>query len=306
MEIISNKFKKVADFCYELFRIAELPIHFSKFSNKLYSVYQKLFLLVYKQFRKFTYEELLIDLSDNFSLRAYLGLNKLPNYTTLIKFAKNLPTSVLNKLVLAFKELIPKPKKVAIDATGMTLDNASQHYCKRIGLKSKKRPFMKTTFIVDIETYIILLCKMRKKPRHDVIDAEPMMRWLAKNYPDLYAFYGDRGYDKEEIFQICFEELKAYPFILQKNALIPKHRKKGRYRKETCEVFDYGEYFQRNKIETTNSMFKKRFGSNVKSKVDKIQKVEILTRVIAYNIDRMLRIGKEVILIFIKITRVSY
>ncbi|MBU1644297.1 MAG: IS5 family transposase [Nanoarchaeota archaeon] len=306
MKIIVNKFKKVTDFCYELFRIAELPLHFSKYSNKLYSVYQKLFLLVYKQFRKLTYEELLTDLADNISLRSYLGLNKLPNYTTLIKFAKNLPTAVLGKLVLAFKELIPKPKRVAIDATGITLDNASQHYCKRIGLKSKKRPFMKTTFIVDIESYIILLCKMRKKARHDVIDAEPMMKWLAKNYSDLYAFYADRGYDKEEIFRICFELLKAYPFILQKNALLPKHKKKGRYRKETCDVFDYGEYLQRNKIETLNSMFKKRFGSNVKSRVDKLQKVEIITRVIAYNIDRLIRIGKEVILIFIRITRVSY
>ncbi|MBU0457528.1 MAG: hypothetical protein KKD75_05275, partial [Nanoarchaeota archaeon] len=72
------------------------------------------------------------------------------------------------------------------------------------------------------------------------------------------------------------------------------------------DVFDYGEYLQRNKIETVNSMFKKRFGSNVKSRKDKLQKVEILTRVIAYNIDRMLRIGNKVILIIIRIMRVSY
>ena len=306
MIIITSKFKKVADFCYELFRIAELPLHFSKFSNKLYSVYQKLFLLVYKQFRKFTYEELLTDLTDNITLKVYLGLNKIPNYTTLVKFAKRLPSKVLGKLVLAFKELVPKPKKVAIDATGISLDNASPHYCKRIGLKYKKRPFMKTTFIVDIETYIILFCKMRKKSRHDVIDAEPMMKWLAKNYPEIYAFYADRGYDKEEIFRICFELLEAYPFILQKNALLPKYKKKGKYRKQTCDEFDYGEYLQRNRIETLNSMFKRRFNSNVRSHKDKLQKVEILTRVIAYNIDRLIRIGKEVILICIRITRVSY
>ena len=207
-------------------------------------------------------------------------------------------------MVLAFKELIPKPKKVAIDATGMTLDNASQHYCKRIGLKSKKRPFMKTTFIVDIETYIILLCKLRKKSRHDTIDAKPMIKQLSKYYfPEI--FYADRGYDDNNIFCLCFEVLKAYPLIFQKNQNVPKHRRSGRYRKETFDVFDYGEYLQRNKIETVNSMFKKRFGSNVKSRKDKLQKVEILTRVIAYNIDRMLRIGKEVILIFIRITRVS-
>ena len=305
MKIINNKYKKVADFCYDLFEIAELPLHFSKFSNKIYSVYNKLFLLVYKQFRKFTYEELLTDLADNLTLRAYLGLNKLPNYTTLIKFAKRLPTKILNKLVLAFKKIIPKPKKVAIDATGMTLDNASQHYCKRVGLKSKKRPFMKTTFIADIERYLILLCKVRKKARHDTIDAKPMLKKLAKHYsPEI--LYADRGYDDNTIFKISFEILDAYPLILQKNIFTPKHRKTGAYRKLTCDMFDYGEYLQRNKIETLNSMFKKRFGSNVKSRIDKIQKVEILTRVIAYNIDRMLRIGNEVILIFIRITRVSY
>ncbi len=305
MEIIVNKFKCVADFCYELFRISEMPLHFSKFSNKIYLNYTYLFLLVYKQFRKFTYEELLTDLADNISLRVYLGLNKLPHYTTLIKFAQKLSSVVLNKLLDSFKQLVPKPKKVAIDATGMTLDNASLHYCKRIGLKTKKRPFLKATFIVDIETYIVLLCKTRKKTRHDTVDAKPMIKKLSKLYkPDM--FYGDRGYDDDKVFKLVFENLKAHPLILQKNIFVPKHRKSGEYRKKTCDTFDYGEYLQRNKIETLNSMFKKRFGSNIKSKTCKMQKFEMITRVIAYNIDRLIRIKQTIILITIRITRVSY
>ena len=305
MEIVRNKFKKVADFCYELFKISELPLYSHKFSKKLYSQYQHLFLLVYKQFRKFTYEELFTDLAGNSDLRIYLGLNKLPHYTTLIHFAKRLPMIVLDKLVLAFKKLIPNPKKVAIDATGITLDNASPHYCKRIGLRVKKRPFMKTTFIVDIETYIILLCKMRKRPRHDTKDANPQIKKLSKHYkPEI--LYADRGYDSNNTFKLCFETLKAYPLILQRNLHIPKHKKSGKYRKITCDVFDYGEYLQRNKIETVNSMIKKRFNSNVKSRKDKMQRIEILTRVIAYNIDRLIRTGKTIILTIIKITRISY
>ena len=238
-------------------------------------------------------------------MRVYLGLNKLPHYTTLIKFAKRLPLNILNKLVLSFKTLIPKPKKVAIDATGISLDSASPHYCKRIGLSTKKRPFMKTTFIVDIERYFILLCKMRKKPRHDVIDARPLIIKLSKHYkPEI--LYADRGYDSNSIFKICFEKLKAYPLILQRRLDVPKHRRLGRFRKETFDIFDYGEYLQRNKIETLNSMIKKRFNSNVKSRIDKLQKVEILARVIAYNIDRLIRIENEIILIFIRIVRISY
>ena len=102
------------------------------------------------------------------------------------------------------------------------------------------------------------------------------------------------------------EKLKAYPFILQKRLDVPKHRRKGTYRKKTIDVFDYGEYLQRNKIETLMSMFKKRFGSSIKSRHHKTQKVEFLTRVIAFNIDRLIRLNKKVILIIIRITRVSY
>lgn len=305
MKIIISKYKKVADFCYELCRIAEIPLHFSIFSNKMYSNFKHLFLLVYKQFRKFTFEELMTDLEDNLTLKIYLGFKKLPHYTTLIKFAKRLPMAVIDKLLVAFKNFIPNPKKVAIDATGISLDNASSHYCKRIGKPYQKRPYMKATFIVDIERYIILVCRQRKRARHDTKDAKPAIKKLAKNYqPEI--LYGDRGYDDNDIFEQCFEELKAYPLIFQKNQGVPKHRKSGAYRKMTCDVFDYGEYLQRNKVETCNSMFKRRFGSNVKARLDKTQKIDIFLRIIAFNIDRMLRIGDTIILIFIKITRVSY
>ena len=305
MRIIRNKFKKVADFCYELFKSAELQLYSHKFSKKKFSQFQHLFLLVYKQFRKFTYEELLTDIAGNTDLRTYLGLNRLPHYTTLIKFAGRLPCKLLDKMVVSFKHLIPKPKKVAIDATGISLDNASLHYCKRVGKSFKKRPFMKTTFVVDIENYFILLVKMRKKTRHDVIDAKPMIKKLASHYkPEI--FYGDRGYDANSIFKLCFEKLNAYPLILQRRLDVPKHRRQGRYRKETIDIFDYGEYLQRNKIETLNSMIKRRFNSNVKSHKDKLQRVEIFTRVIAYNIDRLLRIKEEIVLLIIRTTRISY
>jgi hypothetical protein len=146
---------------------------------------------------------------------------------------------------------------------------------------------------------------MRKKTRHDTIDAKPLIKKLAKHY-EPEVIYADRGYDSNSLFELCFEKLKAYPLILQRRLDVPKHKRKGIYRKLTYDVFDYGEYLQRNRIETCNSMIKKRFASNVKSRLDKTQRVDIILRVVAYNIDRLLRLGKEVILIFIKITRVSY
>ena len=305
MEIITSKFKKVADFCYELFKEAEIMIYSSKFSKKAFTQFQHLFLLIYKQFRKFTYKELLEDLSDNLTLRAYLGLNKLPNYTTIIKFAQRLPTAIFEKLMATFSKFIEQPEKVAIDSTGISLDNASPHYCKRIGKSYKKRPFLKLSVIVEIKLYLILMFKIRKKARHDTVDAAPMIKKLAKQYQPK-VFYADRGYDDEKLFKLVFEELGSYPLILQKRMDVPKHKRSGRYRKETNEIFDYGEYLQRNKVETAFSILKRKFGFSIKSKNVKNQKVEAMSRIIAYNIDRLLETGKTVILIFIKITRISY
>lgn len=305
MNIIANKYKKLADFCYELFGEAGLMLHKSKFSNKLYTQYQHLFLLSYKQFRKFTYKELFEDLSDNLTLQTYLGLNKLPEYTTLIKFAKRLPFTIFDKIMTAFSKFIEQPEKVAIDGTGISLDNASPHYCKRIGKKYHKRPFLKLSVIIEIKYYLILLFKIRKKARHDLMDAYPMVKKMAKLYePEI--FYGDRGYDSEKLFKLVFEELGAYPLILQKRLDVPKYKRKGRYRKETIDFFDYGEYLQRNKVETAFSIFKKKFGFSIRSRHVKTQKVEAMCRIIVYNIDRLLESGKRVILIFIRIMRVSY
>ena len=125
----------------------------------------------------------------------------------------------------AFSKLIEQPEKVAIDGTGISLDNASPHYCKRIGKAYKKRPFLKLSIIVEIKHYLILQFKVRKKTRHDVIDAYPLVKKLAKNYePEI--FYGDRVYDAEKLFKLVFEELGAYPLILQKRLDVPKHKRK--------------------------------------------------------------------------------
>tara|TARA_B100000315_G_scaffold198314_1_gene189812 strand:+ start:2327 stop:2566 length:240 start_codon:yes stop_codon:yes gene_type:complete len=68
------------------------------------------------------------------------------------------------------------------------------------------------------------------------------------------------------VFKAVFEKLKAYPLILQKRLDVPKHRRKGEYRKLTIDEFDYGEYLQRNKVETTMSILKRRHGFTIKSR----------------------------------------
>ena len=96
---------------------------------------------------------------------------------------------------------------------------------------------MKATFIVDIERYIILVCRQRKRARHDTVDAKPAIKKLAKDYsPEI--LYGDRGYDDNDIFEQCFEELKAYPLIFQKN-LLKNYRMIFQIRKSGCRQANF-------------------------------------------------------------------
>ena len=146
---------------------------------------------------------------------------------------------------------------------------------------------------------------LKRNRLHDTKDALPIINKLCQHYqPSI--FYADRGYDANYVFKAVFEKLKAYPLILQKRLDVPKHRRKGEYRKLTVDEFDYGEYLQRNKVETTMSILKRRHGFTIKSRHVKCQKAETLCRIIAHNVERLLRQGKEIILTFVRITRVSY
>ena len=139
----------------------------------------------------------------------------------------------------------------------------------------------------------------------DTVDAKPLVRKLAKHY-EPEVFCADRGYDDEKLFKLVFEELNAYPLIFQKNFHVPKYKRKGTYRKQTFDVFDYGEYLQRNKVETAISMFKRKFGFSIRSRNGKLQKVEAFTRIIAYNIDRLIESSIMILQIIILQRRISY
>lgn len=305
MMILQNKYNNFTDFTYQLFKMAELPVYFSKYSNQIYSNYQHLWMLVYRQYRKMTFQELCEDLHSNIGLRQYLGLRRVPHYTTLIKFAQKLPSSILDKLLEAFTKLVKISEQIAIDATGMSLDNASAHYCKRVGRHYKNRPFMKLSLVVDIKQYFVIACRANESRRHDVIDAQPLLRdAFQRCKPKL--IYADRGYDDQKIFNLIAEESEAYPLILQKNINAPLHRREGFFRRHFWQTFDYGLYGNRSQIETANSIIKRRFGNNILAKSRTMQNLDAFLRIIAFNIDRAMRLGYMATLKIILILRVSY
>ena len=65
---------------------------------------------------------------------------------------------------------------------------------------------------------------------------------------------------------------------------VKKNCRRGNYRKEMRDCFDYGQYWQRNAAEYDNSSLKRRFGSFVKSTKFQTQHSEVAARIILHNL----------------------
>ena len=94
---------------------------------------------------------------------------------------------------------------------------------------------------------------------------------------------GPRNDNKDFLKYILFKK-KAIP-------IIPYKKTEGvfKFRDGKILKFDDNLYHQRSKIETIFSVIKRKFGSSLSSRSFIMQKKELIFRLVAYNIDRIVR-----------------
>lgn len=285
--IIKRIFKKFFKIVMKLCSKCKIPLYFSKYCNKIYTNVQHLYLLVAQNYSNFGYRKFVESLYDS-KIPFYISLRKIPHFTTLQKFAKRLKASFLDKLIFQTKSLFEKQGTIfGTDSTGMELDHASHHYCLRINRTKPVKGFVKFNMISDLYNKIILVTKIRKKKRHDSYDFIPMYNKIKKL--DFDYFVADKGYDGEKNHEVIFRSGKTSLISLkcQENKL---HRTKGRFRKKVKRHFEHGIYTQRNLTESIFSAIKRKFGAKLKARKYKTQKIELLFKVLVYNIERKIRI----------------
>lgn len=249
-----------------------IPKYFSKFSNKIYCNHQKLTLLVLRQKLKLTYRGLIEWLEVTEEVCLLLGLTKLPDHSTLVKFDKRISASLLNGLI-NMKEAIT----VAVDSSGFETESKSYHYRNVYNMKEKQRArrYLKVSLAVDSDKQFVLSNKIRMGPRNDNIDFKPLLRNLSAKF-----VVADKGYDSKANNQFVLR-MRSYPIIARKKNTRAYYEKLGRKLK-----FDEKIYHQRSKVETVFSVIKRKYGSIVRAKRFESQKKEVICRLIAYNLDR--------------------
>lgn len=269
-----EKYDNYLKFIDETLELAKtIPRYFSKFSNKIYCNHQKLTLFILMQKFKLTTRGIVSWIRSNKEIQLLLGFTRIPVHTTIVRFVAKIEKIIPNFLG------IKQATIVAVDSTGFELESKSFYYATRWNsdLKFKKKKYMKLSIAIDTQKQTILSYKIRRKLRHDNIDFKELLRDLNVKY-----VVADKGYDDQKNRKFVFSELKAIP-------IIPKRRSHNFYGflKGKTKI-DGSNYHQRSKVETVFSVIKRKYGSVLRCRSYATQRAEVISKMIAYNLDRKL------------------
>ena len=272
--MVKEKYEDYLKFIDEALELAKsIPRFFSKFSNKIYCNHQKLTIYILMQKLKLTYRGIISWLRSNEIAKLYIGLYRIPVHTTLVRFARK-----MDKIIhLAIN--INKANTVAVDATGFELESKSYYYRTvwNSERKWKIKRYMKLSIAVDTDKQLIMNYIIRRKKRNDTIDFKNLLVNLKTNY-----VIADKGYDSRSNRRFVFNKLKAMQIIPVRNHVNFYGYIRGRRK------INGDNYHQRSKVETIFSVIKRKYGSVLRARSFVTQKVEIISKLIAYNLDRKL------------------
>ena len=123
-----------------------------------------------------------------------------PTYSALCKMRKRTPLWIWEKLLKLTAGV--KYKQVAIDGTGFSRTNPSYHYVKRINRSKPVKSYAKLSALFDTKKRKFCALHIRTKPRHDIKDAN----YLLKRTEVQATLFGDTAYDAGWLHEYCFEK----------------------------------------------------------------------------------------------------
>lgn len=249
----------------------QVPRYFSKYSKHCYTNQQKITILVLMQKLRRTYRGIISWLRSNSLVCEMLGLASIPVHTTLVRCAQRVGKIILSLLGIRQAHI------AAVDATGFELESKSFYFRKRQDSERlwKTKRHLKVSIAVDTQQQLILTCKIRKKLRHDTMDFKQLLEDLHIDY-----LVADKGYDSWRNRRFVINRLRAIPVIP-----VRQHTNFYGYLRG-CKKIDGRNYHQRSKVETIFSVLKRKYGSVIRARSFRTQKVEVISKLIAYNIDR--------------------
>ena len=200
--------------CQNAVRLTGVPEYSSRFSRRDFTQGQLLTLLLFKEYLGAHYRDFVQLVEIMGIIQEQLQLNEIPHYSTLCKFSKRVPATVLNQLFRKACSFMTEWKNatsvVAIDSSGFTPDSASNYYSVRTG--KTRHDYLKTTISVDSDHISLLAFHVTNSRRHDSQIAPIVLR-ASNRVKKSRCYVMDKGYDSERIHQLIHEDLESQSMI---------------------------------------------------------------------------------------------
>lgn len=267
-----------------------LPDYSSKFSKQDFTQKQLMALYILKQKSKLSYDEFIDDFATRDCAIKDLELTKVPCASTIKMFVSRIETKVLEEIIIETIKLTNnKNLETAIDSTGFQLEDGSYSYMKRIGTATKKRKNMKLSGCVDTKKHLFLAVKIRKSNAHDSKDFKPLILKVKNTGKKIKFNSADKAYDSEELHE--FSEENGFENIVPLRKKTKQfYRIHGKHRKRLARNFPEKKYHRRSIIENMWFCVKRLCGKVIFAKKWVNQKKELIGKVIAYNIYRLVQL----------------
>lgn len=288
MNTEKSKYLGFIDIAVRVSRV--LHAYSSRFSRKDFTQKQLMTLYILKQKSKLSYDDFIDDFKTRDSAIADLQLTKVPSPSTLKMFIRRINANILEQIVSECIKITRERKlELAIDSTGFQLEDGSYSYLKRLGLSTKKRKNIKLSGSADTNLHLFTAVNVRKSNRHDSKEFKPLIKKTKKIGKKIKRSVGDKAFDSEELHE--FAEKNGFVHLAPlREKTKQNHRIHGRHRKKLAKKFPKKKYHRRSIIENMWFCVKRLCGKAVMAKKWVMQKKEMIGKVIAYNIHRLVRL----------------
>lgn len=266
--------------------------------NKLPSAYKKnrygkdtfkirhiTLILILRQLLQKDYRGIIGFLNDHKELQEAIGLTKLPHYTLLQKKSKLISEEFLQEFFKEFAKHNKNPD-LAVDATGFSSSYASKYYTQKVNKQVQITDYLKLHALEDINTQLILSAIISEGRMHE----SPFFMKLLDKLPQCLSIgfvAADKGYDAKKHHWYVQTVLKTESVIKIRSEEYITFRS-DRYRKNSLKRFKDGlyteKYGKRSLIESMFSVIKRVLGESLSSRTFITQRIELLFRLMAYNI----------------------
>jgi hypothetical protein len=269
-----------------------LPAYGSKFSKHTFTQPQLMTILCLMRFEDWTFREAEVRLAEHSDLRRPLGLERVPDHTTLYRFMRRVTDEMLDEVLVAVAtRLVPrrrgrKRKKatVAVDATGLAPGSISTFFINRRTDRGEGLPWRhwcKWTIVVDVLRHCVLAQEARQGPYNDCATLRPLVS-AAHEVAPVGLVLADAEFDSERNHLHVREVIGA-------DSIIPAKRGKADWkikgvRAQMRRRFPRRRYSQRAQVESVFSAVKRKLSAKAPGRSTETQRTQAMLLGLAYNI----------------------